>query len=171
MHCHSCLTHFGFFLFRPVINRPEILRRTGHNWAVDYWCLGVFLYEMTHGTAPFFAKNSQTRIRKILRGFDADNVPSHFSGGLRDLISNLLNSDQSKRLGRVQNGIDAIKNHRWFAGFDWDGLLNQTLKAPIQPDIPSDIKSIGKEVSENPALVAASDWWPDISSEFNMLVQ
>ena len=135
---------------------------------MDYWGLGVFLYELTHGTAPFYAKNPQTRIRKILKGFDSDNIPSHFSGGLRDLISNLLNSDQSKRLGRIQNGIDAIKNHRWFAGFDWEGLKDQTLKAPIDPKIPSDIKSIGKECSGNHALVATSDWWPDIPSDISI---
>lgn len=139
---------------------------------MDYWCLGVFLYELTHGTAPFYAKNFQTRNRKILKGFDSDNLPSHFSGGLSDLISNLLISDQSKRLGRTQNGIDAIKNHRWFAGFDWEGLRDQTLKAPIEPNIPSDIKSIGKERNGNHVLVRAlpvpSDWWPDISSEINV---
>jgi hypothetical protein len=105
-----------------------------------------------------------------LKGFEFVRVPSHFSGGLSDLIANLLINDQSKRLGRTQNGVQGIKNHRWFAGFDWEGFEKQELTAPIQPDIPADIKTIGKKKSDarNPFQEAeyapASDWWPDLKN-------
>lgn len=156
------------FCGTPDYLSPEVLRRAGHNWAVDYWGLGVFLYEMTCGTAPFYATNYARRMRKILKGFEFVNVPSHFSGGLSDLISNLLTNDQSKRLGRTQSGIHGIKNHRWFAGFDWEGLEAKTLTAPIQPLIPPDIKSIGRvnfhatDKAEEAVCAPPSDWWPEI---------
>ena len=67
---------------------------------------------MTNGTAPFYATNQARRTRKILKGFEFVKVPSHFSAGLSDLISDLLVNDPAKRLGRTQIGVQAIKNHR-----------------------------------------------------------
>lgn len=157
------------FCGTPDYLAPEIIRGTGHDWAVDYWGLGVFLFEMTNGTAPFYARNQSRRTRKIMKGIEFISMPSHFSGGLSDLISNLLINEQSKRLGRTQNGVKGIKNHRWFAGFDWEGFEKRTLEAPIQPDIPENIKTIGKakivnSPFEEAAFAPASDWWPDLTN-------
>lgn len=141
---------------------PETIRKTGHNWAVDYWALGVFLFEMTSGTAPFHSRIQSERERKILKGFELVNVPPYFTSGLTDLISQLLITDQSKRLGRTQNGIQSIKNHRWFAGFDWEGFEKQNLRAPHQPELPQDMKEIGRVVDIKE--VPNSEWWPDLKS-------
>ena len=143
---------------------PEIIRRTGHDCSVDYWCLGIFLFELTHGSAPFHAKNQNCIARNIIRGYEFVSVPSQFSSGLSDLISNLLVSDQSRRLGFSRHvGIQDVKNHRWFAGCDWNGLKEPeegevaSLEPPIKPNLPSDIKTLGKETKESP-LAPESDW-------------
>jgi len=149
---------------------PEVISGVGHDWAVDYWCLGVFLFEMTNGTAPFYASNQTRRVRKIQKGFEFVRMPTHFSAGLSDLITNLLVSDQSKRLGRTQNGVQGIINHHWFAGFDWEGFKSKGLPAPIKPKMPEDLKTIGKKPGsekhkhfQEAMHAPESDWMPDLS--------
>ena len=151
----------------PDYLSPETIRRIGHNWAVDYWALGIFLFEMTTGRPPFYDRKPMARNMKILRGFDLVYVPPTFSSGLTDLISKLLICDQTKRLGRTQNGVQGIKNHRWFAGFDWEGFDKQSLIAPFPPNLPRDIKEIGSvmdgRLKQEVDATPCSEWWPELS--------
>jgi len=150
------------FCGTPDYLAPEIIRGTGHDWGVDYWCLGIFLYELTNGSAPFLARNQLSRTRKILKGVEYIKMPTNFSNGLIDLITSLLDNDQSKRLGRMSNGVQGIKNHRWFAGIDWEGLLKQTISAPITPDLPEDLTELGDKAITSADPIPDSDWHPNL---------
>lgn len=140
---------------------PEVLRGTGHDFAVDYWCLGIFIFELVHDKSPFYSGNKYLIHSKILSGIEHVKMPHYFSSGLKDLIMNLLVADQSKRMGRAK-GISAIFNHRWFSGFDFEGLQNQTLQTPFSPDLPTDLRDLGR--NEPIEMAPECNWWPDFQA-------
>lgn len=119
----------------PDYLAPEVILNEGHDWAVDYWALGVLIFEMTAGSPPFYADDPMEVYEKILSGHVS--IPSHFSRGLADLVRKLLKTYQSKRLGRTRGGTSSVMKHKWFSGFDWDALLDRKLEVPIKPKVES----------------------------------
>ena len=117
----------------PDYLAPEVILNEGHDWAVDYWALGVLIYEMTAGTPPFYAEDPMEVYEKILSGHVS--IPSHFSRGLGELVKKLLKTYQSKRLGRTKGGASSVMKQKWFSGFDWNSLLARELKVPLKPDV------------------------------------
>jgi len=120
------------FCGTPDYLAPEVILSEGHDWAVDYWGLGVLIYEMTEGVAPFYADNPMDTYRKALSG--QVHIPDHFTVVVANLIKKLLHTDQSKRLGRTVGSTTAIMRHRWFANFDWEALLDYRMEAPYIPE-------------------------------------
>lgn len=116
----------------PDYLAPEIVKGQGHDWGVDYWALGVLLYELCHGFPPFYDDNPTNTAKKVMEG--VYDIPPNFSRMLIDLISRLL-THQSKRLGRTRGGVRKIRQHPWFDGFDWQALLNREMKVPWVPKI------------------------------------
>ena len=115
----------------PDYLAPEVILNEGHDWAVDYWALGVLIYEMTAGAPPFYAEDPMQVYEQILSG--NVHMPSHFSRGLQDIIKKLTRSYQSKRLGRTKGGCAAIMKTKWFSGFDWEALMKKEMEVPIKP--------------------------------------
>ena len=73
-----------------------------------------------------------------MKGIDVATFPSKISKYGKEIIKNLVQVNPSKRLGNFKNGIDDIKNHRWFQAFDWPGLVQRTITAPWEPTLRSD---------------------------------
>jgi serine/threonine protein kinase len=117
----------------PDYLAPEIILNEGHNQAVDYWALGVLIFEMTSGLPPFYADDPMEVYEKILSA--KMSMPSHFSKNLSDLIRKLCKIFQSKRLGNGKGGVSAIQKHKWFSTFDFQGLVKKELDVPIKPNI------------------------------------
>ncbi|GAA55258.1 cAMP-dependent protein kinase catalytic subunit beta [Clonorchis sinensis] len=103
----------------------------GYNKAVDWWALGVLIYEMAAGYPPFFADQPIQIYEKIVSG--KVRFPSHFSSDLKDLLRNLLQVDLTKRFGNLKNGVNDIKTHKWFATTDWIATYKRELDAPFTP--------------------------------------
>jgi hypothetical protein len=96
--------------------------------------------------------------------------PSHFSRACMDLCTKLLAQNQSKRLGNMKDGVKDIIKHKWFSGFDWDGLLGRKLKPPICPVIKSkgDASNFDDYPEETTKPAACPEW--DVSSAYSCLL-
>lgn len=117
----------------PEYLAPEIIQSKGHDKAVDWWALGILLYEMLAGYPPFFDDNPFGIYEKILSG--KIDWPRHIDQISKELIKKLLVQDRTKRLGNIKNGTEDVKRHRWFKSIDWDDVDKRKLKAPIVPKI------------------------------------
>lgn len=115
----------------PEYLAPEIILSKGYNKAVDWWALGVLIYEMAAGYPPFFADQPIQIYEKIVSG--KVRFPSHFTADLKDLLRNLLQVDLTKRYGNLKNGVGDIRNHKWFSSTDWIAIYQRKVEAPFIP--------------------------------------
>ena len=99
----------------PEYIAPEILLNQGHGKAVDWWTLGILLYEMMAGYPPFQDDDPMAIYRKSIN--TKPRYPEGFDSrlkSLKSLIKHLLRRDLSKRFGNLKDGAEDIKNHRFF---------------------------------------------------------
>ncbi|XP_051866785.1 ribosomal protein S6 kinase alpha-5-like isoform X2 [Pristis pectinata] len=122
---------------------PEIIQggSCGHDKAVDWWSLGVLVYELLTGASPFTvdgAKNSQSEIsRRILKNDPAFSV--EIGPTAKNLIQKLLVKDPKQRLGSGVTGAEEIKSHAFFQGLNWTDLATKAIKPPIKPIIQNEL--------------------------------
>lgn len=115
---------------------PEVLLGQGYNRSVDWWSLGILIFEMITGLPPFYSENHQQMYRKILYG---DVVfPEGISPKGRDIISKLLTRDPKNRLGAGPNDAEDIKAEPFFADVNWDKLLKKEIQPPFKPAVESE---------------------------------
>ncbi|KAK8615247.1 hypothetical protein V6N13_069025 [Hibiscus sabdariffa] len=107
---------------------PEVVRGDGHEFAVDWWALGVLSYEMLYGTTPFKGKNRKETFRNVVA---KEPVFMGQRNALTDLIGRLLQKDPKTRLG-YHGGACEIKEHPFFEGVRWE-LLTDVLRPPFIP--------------------------------------
>lgn len=95
----------------PEYLAPEMVSQSGHDFALDWWTLGILLFEMATGRPPFIDQNPIELYRKIL--YEPVVFPENFDAHGRDLISKLLEKDSMRRISGKE-----VKKHAFFQGIN-----------------------------------------------------
>ena len=106
---------------------PEMIKRKGHGKPVDWYLLGVLLYEMLVGAPPFFSNNRNEMFSNISKG--KLRVPTALSIECKNILRDLLQKDPNKRLGSIGDASE-IKQHEFFYGMNWDLVYQRGLRPP-----------------------------------------
>jgi protein kinase A len=178
-HGHLKITDFGFAKEVPDITwtlcgtpdylAPEVVSSKGYNKSVDWWSLGILIFEMLCGFTPFWDSGSPVKIyENILRG--KIKYPPYMHPDAVDLLSQLITPDLTKRLGNLHGGPEDVKNHPWFAEVTWDRLLRKDIDAPYVPPVRAgqgDASQFDKYPEENEAYGSTGeDPYHNLFTEF-----
>lgn len=132
------------FCGTPNYIAPEILRGEEYGFSVDWWALGVLMFEMMAGRSPFdiITDNPDMNTEDYLFQVILEKpirIPRFLSVKASHVLKGFLNKDPKERLGcRPQTGFSDIKSHAFFRSIDWDLLEKKQALPPFQPQITDD---------------------------------
>uniref|UniRef100_A0A7M4FS12 protein kinase C n=1 Tax=Crocodylus porosus TaxID=8502 RepID=A0A7M4FS12_CROPO len=141
------------FCGTPEFLAPEVLTDVSYTRAVDWWGLGVLIYEMLVGESPFPGDDEEEVFDSIVN--EEVRYPRFLSLEALSIIHKLLQKCPERRLGAGERDAEEIKPQAFFKIIDWNALLARTLKPPFVPSLrhPTDISNFDEEfTSQKPVL-------------------
>jgi cGMP-dependent protein kinase len=152
----------------PDYFAPELIASTGHTNAVDWWTLGILIFELMSGHPPFESAYPMQIYSKVMKGINKVHFPAKCQGTVGDLIKALLKKEPSERL--PAKGVQHLKSHKWFNNFDWDAFCKLTMDPPYKPMVKSkkDIANFAARKEDMPKQIEYHDdgsgWDKDFAS-------
>ncbi|KAI1889370.1 hypothetical protein AGOR_G00178550 [Albula goreensis] len=141
------------FCGTPEFLAPEVLTETSYTRAVDWWGLGVLIFEMLVGESPFPGDDEEEVFDSIVN--DEVRYPRFLSTEAISIMRMLLRRNPERRLGAGERDAEEVKKHPFFRNVDWSGLLAKKVKPPFVPTIRGreDVSNFDNEfTSEVPVL-------------------
>ncbi|KAM9780436.1 serine/threonine-protein kinase N1-like [Neosynchiropus ocellatus] len=141
------------FCGTPEFLAPEVLTDTSYTRAVDWWGLGVLVYEMLVGESPFPGDDEEEVFDSIVN--DEVRYPRFLSTEAIGLMRRLLRRNPERRLGSGERDAEDVKKQPFFRGMDWEALLQRKVPPPFVPSIrgKEDVSNFDVEfTAEAPAL-------------------
>jgi len=145
----------------PDYLAPEMILNEGHTLSVDWWTLGILTCELADGAPPFYSDDPMETYALILQ--ESFTLPSYFSKELKKIIKALVKKNVARRLGGSSKGANAVMEHPWFEGMEWENLIHQNIRPPIVPEeeyYVDVLDSKGRKESRLPP-----DEWEDYDDE------
>jgi serine/threonine protein kinase len=110
-----------------------VLLNKGHGKGVDWWTLGILIFESLAGQPPFVDDDPMGIYQQILAG--KLNFPRYFDRNAKNLIKKLLIADLTKRYGCLKKGPADVKNHKWFSAINYEEMFQKKPTSPIIPTV------------------------------------
>ncbi|XP_076976480.1 serine/threonine-protein kinase N2 isoform X2 [Tamandua tetradactyla] len=152
------------FCGTPEFLAPEVLTETSYTRAVDWWGLGVLIYEMLVGESPFPGDDEEEVFDSIVN--DEVRYPRFLSTEAISIMRRLLRRNPERRLGAGEKDAEDVKKHPFYRLIDWSALMDKKVKPPFVPTIRGreDVSNFDDEfTSEAPILTPPRE--PRILSE------
>ncbi|ELK26088.1 Serine/threonine-protein kinase N1 [Myotis davidii] len=154
------------FCGTPEFLAPEVLTDTSYTRAVDWWGLGVLLYEMLVGESPFPGDDEEEVFDSIVN--DEVRYPRFLSAEAIGIMRRLLRRNPERRLGSSERDAEDVKKQPFFRTLGWDALLARRLPPPFVPTLSgrTDVSNFDEEFTgEAPTLSPARDSRPLTAAE------
>ncbi|KAL2209147.1 serine/threonine-protein kinase [Sarocladium strictum] len=119
----------------PEYLAPEVIHNKGHTTAVDWWALGILLYEFLTGYPPFWHQNPMEIYKQIVEKPVVFPTDPPLSDDSKDIIRSFCTIDRSRRLGNISGGAERVKAHPFFRGINWDDIIHRRRRGPIIPPV------------------------------------
>ncbi|XP_035789373.1 uncharacterized protein LOC118465335 [Anopheles albimanus] len=165
---HIVLTDFGLSRELAVENEralsfcgtieymaPEILKGSsyGHGMAVDWWSVGVLMFELLVGQSPFHVDSGPSEIQRRISN-EEPIIPANLSAEAADFLRKLLTKDPKRRLGCGEQKAGELKSHPFLRQIDWELLQQKRIPAPYKPNVENDgdTRYFSEEFTSNPNM-------------------